>query len=314
MNSIDYSEKLDRFIISTANKQYLMQYFTDGTPFERVFTSSNTQLNQAIADPGITPYPVSTLAYFSCWTVGGILYLAGIGTTALTNIVYAMPLAADWEYVNLTDNRLIFPKFPTLNATSYNRIYCNEVNILGGNKGSITNLGMNPDAYKICYRTSGIEDNTGVWSELNGSGDINNIPPADEIQFSIIFKTISSQCIPARVTGICLVYEDGGTDVHYQPSVGKSDIGNVYFSWRHSIAFGADVPRLKVRLYDAVTGALLTEDDTVSQNGAWEKTIDDGDTWTEYDSNDKTNEETYIRFRPVSLGDNIKVEAQLSLY
>jgi hypothetical protein len=314
MNSIDYSEQLDRFIISTSNKQYLIRYLTDGTMFDRVFTSNNTQMNQAIADPSITPFPVSTLAYFSCWTVGGILYLAGIGTTAITNIVYAIPLAADWEFAELTGERLIFPKFSTLDASSFVRAYVNDVNILGGDRGSITNLGMNPDASRLYYRTQGIDDNTGSWSELDGSGDMRNIPAANEIQFSLVFKTISATCIPSRVTGVCLVYEDGSTDMHYQPSVGKSNVGDVYFAWRHSIAFGSDVPRLKVRLYDAVNGALLTEDDSLVQNGVWEKTIDDGANWVTYDSDDKGNETTYIRFRPVSLGNNIKVKAQLSLY
>jgi hypothetical protein len=65
-------------------------------------------------------------------------------------------------------------------------------------------------------------------------------------------------------------------------------------------------------LYNAVTGDLLIDDSTVSPDGTWEKTTD-GTTWSAYGTlSDKSNETTYIRYTPASLGDNIKVRAVLT--
>lgn len=313
INSTDYSSIIDRFVLSTSNKQYLSKHVTDGSPMERVFTSNNTQLNQVIADPTLTPYPASTQAYYSCWTNAGVLYLTQIGTTATTNIVYSIPIGADWEYVATTNQRLIFPTCATLNATSFTRVYINTVKVLGGD--TLTNLGSSPEGVKLYYRTSGISDNSGAWTELSFSGDLTNVPPADEIQFSATFKTVSNLCIPDRITGLCLIYEDGSTDSHYQPSVGNSNISTSTFAWRFSTAFGSSVPRLKIQLFNAVTGAgPLVDDDSTTQTGTWEKSTDGGSNWVAYDTNDKANDITYIRFTPASLGANIRVRAQLSQY
>lgn len=59
---------------------------------------------------------------------------------------------------------------------------------------------------------------------------------------------------------------------------------------------------------------LLWDDYTTGTKGIWEKTVDGGATgWTNYNTDDKTNEITYIRYVPTSLPDNIKVRALLTL-
>lgn len=315
MNSIDYSSTIDRFIISTSNKQYVAKYNTDGTAFDRVFTSLNYQQNQSTADGGLAPFPQAAIAYYTCWTDGGMLYIVGIGTTAITCIAYAIPLGADWEYSTVSGQRLIFPKYSTPGALSYIRAYANAVNVIGGNKGTITNLGMNPDAFKVSYRTSGISDNSGLWTDLDGNGDMLNVPACDEIQFSIIFKTISMTCIPSRILSLCLVYEDNSTDSHFQPSAGKSSASTATFAWRFSTAYGSAVPRLRVRLYNAQTGAgPLVEDDSTTQSGTWEKSTDGGTNWVAYNTTDLANTTTYIRFTPDSITNDITVKAILGAY
>jgi hypothetical protein len=126
------------------------------------------------------------------------------------------------------------------------------------------------------------------------------------------FKIFGLSCIPAQIYNISLVYEDNTTDSHYQPSVAQSSITNKYFAWRFSTAFGNTVPTLRVRLYDAVSGGLLVDDTTSSPSGTWEKSTNDGSSWSAYDSTDKGNNTTYIRYTPLSLGDNVKVRALLT--
>jgi hypothetical protein len=68
-----------------------------------------------------------------------------------------------------------------------------------------------------------------------------------------------------------------------------------------------------VRLYDAVSNSLLVDDETATPTGTFEQSTDLGLNWTAWTNADKTNENTYIRYTPLSLGDNIKVRALLTL-
>jgi len=113
---------------------------------------------------------------------------------------------------------------------------------------------------------------------------------------------------------IAVLYDDYSTDPHYQPSVGKTVLSSKQFAWRFSTAFGTTVPTLRIRLFDAVTGGLILDDKTTSPVGTWAKTTDEGATWGAYNTADKTNEITYIRYTPVTLPDNNKVRALLTLY
>jgi hypothetical protein len=144
--------------------------------------------------------------------------------------------------------------------------------------------------------------------------DLTGVAGASEIQFAIDFRTIGAQSIPARIFSVGVVYNDLSTEYHYQPSSRWSDYANKRFAWRHATAFGGTVPTLKVRLYDAVSGTLLLTDDTVSHAyGTFEKSTNDGGSWGAYDTSDKTNETTFIRYTPTTLTDGLKVKFLLTL-
>src|SRR5262249_37134665 len=103
------------------------------------------------------------------------------------------------------------------------------------------------------------------------------------------------------------------TDGHFQPSVGYSSTSASQFAWRFSTAFGTAVPKMRIRLYNAISGGLLVDDDSVTQSGTWQKSTD-GSTWHAYDSVDLANNTTYIRYPPASLGSGISVRALLTQY
>ena len=73
------------------------------------------------------------------------------------------------------------------------------------------------------------------------------------------------------------------------------------------------LPTLGIRLYNAITGGILDDDNSVTRTGTWEKTIDGGTNWTTYNTTDKGNELTFIRFTPASIPDNVQVRALLTL-
>jgi hypothetical protein len=58
--------------------------------------------------------------------------------------------------------------------------------------------------------------------------------------------------------------------------------------------------------------SLLTDTTVASANGVWEKSTNNGSSWIAYDTADKTNDITYIRYSPTSLTDGIQVRALLT--
>ena len=176
---------------------------------------------------------------------------------------------------------------------------------------------MATEAYRVYYRTEDItSDSTSSWALVNQDGDLSNINPSDNIQFMFEFCTIGMTCIPARIFKLIVTYEDDSTDSHYQLSAGFSNATSKTITWRFLEPFDGTVPTLKIELFDAETGTLLTTDTTLtSTNGNWSKTIDDGDTWGAYDSLDKENDTTYIRYTSTSvLTDGVRIKALLTQY
>jgi hypothetical protein len=317
LSSVEISDQIDRLIvigtgagtIPANNRAFITQYNTTSTPFDMPFLIDTRQIDQSTASNDICPAPSPQGAVLSVWSQGGLLYIARTGTTSLTNQLYAIPIGADWNFAGGTvKQRLITPAISTPNATKYKRIYVNHEQYSGGGA-----LQLPTEGHRVYYRTAGISDDSGSWTLIDDSGDIGGASASSEIQFMFEFRVIGTFCIPGRIFNITCTYEDNTTDSHYQPSVAQSDKTNKIFAWRFSTAFGGTVPTLRIRLYNAVTGGLLLDDTTTSSaSGTWEKSTNDGGAWGAYDTSDKANDTTYIRYTPTTLGDNIKVRALLT--
>ena len=314
LKQVEYLADIDKLLVPTAVKAYVTRYLTDGSQFDRICLTNTLQINQSTAEISALAYFPCALAVFNVFYVAGLTYLAGVGTTAATNMIYAVPLSADWEYTTTSSHRLIFPAMTTTGCSSFGSAYMNVIEVLGGKTGK--NLGMAPDSARLSYRISGITDNTGAWTPLDGSGDMSTVAASNSVQFCAEFKTISTTGIPGRITAMAVTYNDASTDTHFQPSVANSDITNKRFAWRFATAFTTTVPRLRIRLYNAVTGeGPLVDDDSTTRVGTWEKSTNGGTSWVNpWTNEDKGNDITYLRFTPLSLGDNIRVRAMLSLY
>jgi len=244
----------------------------------------------------------------SLWSENGIAHIVKQGTTSALNQMYSLPLAAHWTYASTTNQRIITPVIYTPDCTGFQRVVVVDDDRLGNGEFTIT-----PEPFRIYYRTKGIYDNSGEWTLAIKDGDLTSLASSPRIQFMFEFVTIGWFCIPSRIMSLTVIYDDEATvtDSHYQPSTAKSDAANKKFAWRFATAFGGTVPTLRIRLYDSLTGDLLIDDYTVGSKGSWEKATD-GVTFGAYNTTDKGNETTYIRYTPLSLGDNIKVRAVLT--
>lgn len=313
MSSVEIADTIDRLIVMTTGsagaRSYVTQYNTVSTPFNHIFLADDKQLDQSSTDSGAVPHPAILATVMSVWAEGGVAYLCRNGTTAALNQLYSLPVGAHWAYAGVTPNQqLITPVMATPNAVGLQKVYISNLRFLGDGT-----FGLQPEPFRVYYRMTGIDDDSGTWIEVPSTGDLSSISAGTEIQFMIEFRILGAICIPAKIFSIALTYEDNTTDSHYQPSVGNSNLTSSIFAWRFSTAFGSTVPDLRVRLYDAVSGSLLVDDNTASPTGTFEKSTDDGGSWGAYNTTDKANETTYIRYTPASLGSGIKVRALLTL-
>jgi hypothetical protein len=310
LSAVDYISQIDRLLVMTTSnaRSYITRYQVAGNQFDRVFSSNTYQLDQSAADLGISPYPHAA-GTLSVWSEDGVCYFARISQQVANNQIYAVPMEMDWNWAASNDcGRLITPSISTPGCTKFIRVLTMYKQLYGSDS-----FGIQPEPYRVYARTSGISDNSGSWTLLDDLGDLSSFGAANEIQFMYEFRIAGVTMLPARIYGLNVIYEDSSTDSHYQPSVTHSSASAKRFAWRFATAFGGTVPTLTVKLYDAETGTLLLTDTTVAQAyGTFEKTTNNGGVWGSYNTMDKGNEDTYIRYTPNSLGDNIKVRALLT--
>ena len=313
LSSVEIAGSIDRLIVMSTGaagaRSYVTKYNTISDPFDHIFLSDDKQYDQSTTDSGAVSHPSMSVLPFSVWSEAGVCYMQRISTVAATSQLYAIPLSAHWTYASGTPNQqLITPELSTADATTLTRVYVNAAVQLGSGT-----FGLPTEPYRLYYRTSGITDNSGVWTLLDDTKNLTGITPGSSIQFMFEFRMFGLTAIPGRIYSISLVYEDDTTDSHYQPSVGQSSTASKVFAWRFSTVFGGVVPALRIRLYNAENGSEILDDNTTdSDYGEWEKSTNDGGAWGAYDSTDKTNETTYIRYTPTNIADNIKVRALLT--
>jgi hypothetical protein len=313
LNSVEISDTIDRLIVltsgATAFKHYVTQYpEVAGEQFGRFFGLDDKQQDSSLADPNTAIHFNTASQVTSVWSQNGIVHIIKHGATLALCQMYALPLGAHWTYAPSTNQRVISPSLATPDCVSYSRVLFSTVDHLGGEQFRI------PTASIISYyRTSGILDNSGEWTLLPADGDLSGLSPSTSIQFMFEFVTIGLLGIPGRIMSLAVLYNDFSTDRHYQPSAGNTVLANKEFAWRFSDAFGSTVPTLKVQLFDAVTTGLLLEDNTATPAGTWEKSTNGGGTWGAYNTTDKGNETTYIRYTPATLPDNIRIRSLLTL-
>lgn len=312
MQCLEYSTTIDRFLVMSSGsagiRSYLTQYRTDGGQMDRILFADYKQIDQGSADSGTTPTPSQLAATFSVWIEGGMLYAMRFGTTAILNQFYCIPLGADWEYISTSGARLVLPRIATPNADKYVQAFVNAVQVVGDATGK--NLGLQPEPYRVQFRTSGISDGSGGWTPIDDTLDLGGIAGAAYIQFRIEFR-MGNLLIPSRLLNVGILYDEVVTDSHFLVS-DKSDPAAKQFVWWFASAFGGTVPALRVRIYDAVTQSLLVDDNTTTPTGTWAKSTD-GTSFGAINFTDKANNTTYYRYTPASIADDVVVKPVLSL-
>jgi hypothetical protein len=311
--TIEYMSDADTFIVGTThsggNPSYISQYVASGSQYQNSFGRDYKFWDQSAKDNGHPSMLSNSTTSFTYHDSGGtnLIYAIKQGSTALLNQIYVLAFGADSTYAANTAGYVISPEITTPNVKKYYRAFANHLGVLGSGA-----LRKATEPFDLYIRTTNITTNaTSGWNLVDEANDISSYAGAASIQFKIQFRTIGESCLPSRLLGINLSYEDNTTDSHFSLSVEKSSVTSKVFAWYFDTAFGTAVPTLEINLYDANTGGLLLTDDTATPTaGTWEKTTD-GTNWTAYNTTDRANNTTWIRYTPTSLADNVKVEAYL---
>lgn len=309
LNQVDYSSTLDRIIVPTTSARvgvYIGQYDTSNTQlFDKIFGSVSNRYKLSTTAAGATNalFPSAAL---TTWTEEGWMFaIPSVVTTGL-NWIFIFPFAADGMYADNTNQYIITPKMSTLNATKLYRCYVDRFEYVGSYE-----LGYQTEAIRIYFRTSGIDDNTGPWTEVPVGGDLTGHSASTDIQFKIKVDTLGELCVPARLHSIACVYEDGSQDSHYQPSLTKSSAASRILAWRQVLPWGTNIPNLQIRLYNADTAFLVLDDNiTDSLSGTFEYSTD-GIAWNAWSASADTVG-NYIRYTATTLPNNITVRALLT--
>jgi len=133
-------------------------------------------------------------------------------------------------------------------------------------------MGVTPDMFRLQYRTSGIDDNSGSWVDVPQTGDLSGVSTSANIQFAFQFRTAGVIMLPARVLSLALIYEtDDALPSQYQWNIGDFNAGNGTFAWVQDALFGATPGLHTISIYRADTDALvLTQASSGSANGVFE--------------------------------------------
>jgi len=310
LSTIIYDNIADIFIIFNTGvggaRSYVTKYTTLATPFEIIFLSDTKQLDQVSADSGSPISPSINASTFTGYVSKGILHFIRHSVGATLNQMYSIPSAAHQAYAFNTNEYIISPKFDISSAVKLYEITVNNIKRLGSDT-----FATSMEAFRTFFRTNGIDDNTGGWIQLDDANDLEAVQ-ANFIQFAFTFRVYGNICIPARLLGFTLSYEDSGTDSHYHPSVSLSSVVNRSFAYRQVSLFGSlDIPVLRIRIYNSANDSLVLDDTTSSTTFGTFEYSTDSINWSAWDESQNLIG-NYIRYTAASLPNGIKIRVLLT--
>jgi hypothetical protein len=293
----DYSPTLDKFIISgyTApnGRIYVTDYKTDGSQLDLTMGLVWNSFDGSSSSNPVFPKLQGQAPYV--WAAEGILYIANAGAAPAGQVYIYPAFAAHWTYVDETDNRAIFPKINIVGQPSrLNRVYgVTNKYIPGANESDKTT-----EPYRLWYRTQGIDDNSGEWTEVPRSGNLESLTPTNQIQFGVGFRTMGDICIPTQLSAICLVYEvDDALPPEYQWNLGDSNTIDGTFGFTQIQPFTSWPILHTIRIFRSDNNTLALEQSSDGTSfGVFEYW--DGSTWTSGLGPNISG--TRRRFRPTS--------------
>jgi hypothetical protein len=149
-------------------------------------------------------YPYN--GYPKTYTVkNGIIYTFNTNISiqdAINTNIFAMPVGGDNDLPVEYENRVICPEIDTYSVSKFNKLLVNYAEEVASE-----DFPIQPDPFRVFYRTTGIKDNSGVWTRLIFPYDLSAVRAQDSIQFMFNFKIFGLSMCPARIHSYTLLAE-----------------------------------------------------------------------------------------------------------
>jgi hypothetical protein len=271
--SLDTAGSIDKLVISSTASTgtiYITDYYTGGQQIDRRSCCLTPQLPSALRDTDSPIFVHNILGNVPfVWVEDGWLFwVYSQAATTNLNALSVYPLAADMDFINDVNNRIICPKINLGSVPSkFYRVLVNCVE----NLGDLT-MGITPDMYKVQYRTSGIDDNSGAWTDVGQTGDLSGVSSAANIQFAFLFRTAGVTMLPGRILSLALLYETvEALPSQYRWNYADFNTSDGTFAWKQVDLFGSTPGTHTIDVYRGDTDALvLTQSSTGTTNGSFQ--------------------------------------------
>jgi hypothetical protein len=209
--TIMYDDYTDYFIVmnNSVEKNFVYQYSSVGYPKTGVqrFFGNNTILRFRNPPEG-TVYTVMTQHPFYGDAIDGLLYINMMSTSFDSwergaSSIQVFPVGADFETIKTEENRVICPAVNVSKFSKLSKILFNYNKKLGDD-----DYGVPPETFRVFVRDHGIEDNTGIWTQLDQSYNISFLQPKRHIQISFTFKTLGATGHSARIHSYTIIGDE----------------------------------------------------------------------------------------------------------
>jgi hypothetical protein len=223
-----------------------------------------------------------------------------------------LPMGIHYAYTNSTGQQIITPAIATPGAVRFRSVYVNNTKQVGSDT-----LGFPTEPYKVFVRTSGIDDNTGLWTEVDDVGNLGFLDGSSQIQFKFTFGLFKSTTVPARLHSLVVTYD---TDDNILPelewNLNDSALNDGTIGFSQNALFSGSVPNFNIEYYRSDTNTLvLSQNSLGTTNGTFQWFS--GSVWTgSLAPNDlgPNTVGTRRRFVPtVGLPANVNVYAQIKV-
>lgn len=137
--------------------------------------------------------------------INGIIYTFNTNNVvqgAVDSHIFAMPVGGENDSMMEYENRVICPEIDTHSVSKFIKLLVNYAEEIGSEE-----FPVQPDPYRVFYRTNGIKDNSGTWIRLYFPYDLTNIRVQNSIQFMFNFKIFALSMHPARIHSYVLLAE-----------------------------------------------------------------------------------------------------------
>jgi hypothetical protein len=206
--NISYDELLDRVIYPPSGNWLLKGYISTLGNIDK-FIDTNMFSFSGIGNPLSKPNDVVDAiqdAEFLVRSINGWSYFIRPDSIRYRNTIFALPHVAHWTFSDKFKNYCISSMITLDKNTILRRIHCNTNVLYGDNANSIS-----AEPIRCYVRNNGIEDDTGKWTLIDSTGNIEHIQNTGKLQVRFESSLFLHYAKTKKIYGFSVEYDNKET-------------------------------------------------------------------------------------------------------